>query len=279
MPNSMFKFQNLPGYLMVKTDLVWFDDKAALALDTELKAKVEKIPLVIFDFKAVEDIHPQALRTLTRITSGLSQNETKTAFVVRRTVGVSINNLGMDRLIQCFEDISEIAPKLAAPAEDKAKTLEFLNTTLDAAIYTFKVATNTEVKAEKTVLRTGREFPPHDVAAVVGLVSPEFQGALVLAFPGATYLPIMNRLTGGSFTELTPDIRDGVAELLNIVVGQAKTSLNQKGFQLQQAIPSVIQGGQLYSASSPATRSLIVPFTCDVGSFFIELTTNNRVPG
>jgi CheY-specific phosphatase CheX len=85
----------------------------------------------------------------------------------------------------------------------------------------------------------------------------------------------MNRLTGGDFRELTPEIRDGVAELLNIVVGQAKNSLNLKGFQLQQAIPTLVQGGTLFSASSPATRSLIVPFSCDACDFFIELTTNS----
>jgi chemotaxis protein CheX len=260
---------------MVRTDQSYFDDKAALALDVELKAHSEKVPLVIFDFLLVEEVHPQALRTLTRITSGMSQNETKTAFVVRHSVSIYIANLGMDRLIRCFEDISEITPKLTRPSEDKAKTLEFLNTALDAAVYTFKVATNTVVTAQKTIIRNGNNFPPHDLAAVVGLVSPEFQGALVLAFPASTYLPIMNRLTGGDFKELTPDIRDGVAELLNIVVGQAKTSLNMKGFQLQQAIPTLVQGGTLFSASSPATRSVIIPFTCDAGDFFIELTTNN----
>jgi hypothetical protein len=77
----------------------------------------------------------------------MSQNETKTAFVVKRPVGAYISNLGMDRLIRCFEDVSEITPRLTRPNEDKAKTLDYVNTTLDAAVYTFKVATNTVVTA------------------------------------------------------------------------------------------------------------------------------------
>jgi chemotaxis protein CheX len=263
---------------MVKSDEAWFEDKHALALDAELKKRAEKIPLLIFDFTSIDEMHPQALRTLTRITSGLSQNETKTAFIVTHKISTFITVNGMNRILRCFESLEDIAPKMSPPQEDKARTLEFLNTTLDAAIYTFKVATNTEVTPQKTVIRNGDNGPPHEVAAMVGLVSPQFQGTLVLAFPGSTYLPIMNRLTGGDFKELTPEIRDGVAELLNIVVGQAKTSLNQKGYQLQQAIPTLVQGGKIFTAASPATRSVIVPFTCDAGPFFIELTTNSRIP-
>jgi hypothetical protein len=62
-----FQFQTMPGYLMIHTDLSCFDDKAALALDVELKVYADKTPLLIFDFLMVEEVHPQALRTLTRI--------------------------------------------------------------------------------------------------------------------------------------------------------------------------------------------------------------------
>ena len=270
-----FQFQPNPGYLLVTTKLDYIDDRNMVELDKKLKERNDQFPLVIFDFSPVLDIHPQALRTLSRLLSGYSQNDVKTAFVVKAAVAKFISNSGMDRIIRCYASITEIIPNTSSQTGDKTKTLEFLNTALDAAVFTFKVATNTVVNHKKPFMRDKDNVPQHDVAAMVGLFSAHFHGTLILAFPAGTYLPIMNRLTGGSFNELTPEVRDGVAELLNIILGQAKTNLNQKGFQIKQAIPTLLQGGVFSAAGSSVARSVIIPFECDAGSFFIELTTNS----
>jgi chemotaxis protein CheX len=269
-----FHFETHPGFLLVKTDEKYLDDRLAQALDKAVRERNDKLPLVIFDFLSLSDIHPQALKTLSRMLSGFSQNEVKSAFVVRHNVNRFITTSGMDRIIRCFESFEDIIPKTVQQPGDKAKTLEFLNTTLDAAIYTFKVATNTVVTHLKPFMRTQENVPTYDIAAMVGLVSAHFHGNLILAIPTETYIPIMNRLTGGTATEMTPEIRDGVCELLNIIIGQAKANLNQKGFQIKQAIPTLLTGGSFSAAGDGKLRSVIIPFESDAGKFFIELTTN-----
>ena len=268
-----------PGHLQITVESDLLDDKIALELDQELKKQTEKIPMIVFDLSTVKEIYPQALRTIARSLSTLSQNDVKSAFLVQPSVFKFVSQSGMDRMIRCFESIQEIVPRATASTDENHRTLEFLNTALDAAVYTFKVATNTVVTHQKPYLRNESPQPlQYDVAAMVGLVSAHFRGTLVLAFPAKTYLPIMNRLTGGNSTELQEETRDGVAELLNIILGQAKANLNQKGFQIKQAIPTLIEGGKFHSAESSATRSLIIPFTSDTGDFFIELTTDTQIP-
>jgi chemotaxis protein CheX len=259
--------------------VAWLDDKTVHEIETELKQRSEKVPLIIFDFQTVGEMHPQAMRSLARMTNEYSATETKTAFLVNEKLFNFISSNGMDRILRCIGDLKELLPKQNSPRDEKSRTLEFLNITLDAAVHTFKVATKTIISANKTFVKTIENCPTHDLAATVSIHSPEYNGTLILAFPSKTYLPVLNRLTGGNFDELTPEIRDGVAELLNIVLGQAKTQLNQRGFQIQQSIPTVIDGNRVNPGLTPGSRSIIIPFNCDVGDFFIELTNKTATPG
>jgi|GEM_PF-1213472 len=260
--------------LIIRSDMsILAEDEAndcAKLLKEQTEASLEK---VIFDFRLSQMIALPALRILTRAVSGFIQNETKIAVVGQKDVLRFIRDQGLNRIFECHSDMTEIQPEVA-PVVQKTKALEFLNTTLEALAYTFKVSTNTEVSAGKAYVRGSGPEPKVEIAAAVGLFSHSFSGSLVLGFPDKTYLAVMSRFIGQEYTEITSDIQDGVAELLNIVLGQAKTALNQKGFALKQAIPTVSRGRNLQVLPAAYNRrSIIVPYTSEIGPFYIELTT------
>lgn len=155
-------------------------------------------------------------------------------------------------------------------ADGKQQTTEFLNTVLGSVAHTFKVAIRTEVKPGKTRMRGPDEELTGDVAGLVGLISNHFTGSLTLIFPEKTYLAVMSRMLEVEFLAISEDIADGAAEIMNMILGHAKTTLNEKGYGFQQAIPSVIRGTgiQIYTDAQP---SILIPYTSDAGDFYVEL--------
>lgn len=262
-----------PGYLMLRTDQLVVTEQEAGNCISAIREQNEHRPLVILDFTAVGEITPAGLRMLTRTVAALSQHDdSKIAMVAKGEMIALIREQGLDRLFSCYSSLSEV---IGSPQQgNRQATLEFLNTTLEAVSYTLKITTSTEVTAGKPYPRGQGPSVKSEIAAVIGIVSGPFNGSLILGFGKKTYLSLMSRMLGGEYSEITPDIRDGVAELLNIILGQAKTSLNDKGFAIKQAIPTVVHGSDVQILPSSSRPSIIVPYTSEVGDFYVELTTN-----
>ena len=81
----------------------------------------------------------------------------------------------------------------------------------------------------------------------------------------------MSKMLGEEYTEITPDLQDGVAELLNIVFGQAKTTLNERGYALDMAIPNIVSGDSVNLDSITKGKTVVVPFETEFGPFYIEI--------
>ncbi|MEK6578346.1 MAG: chemotaxis protein CheX [Bdellovibrionota bacterium] len=258
--------------IVINSNQTQLTEQEAMSCVNMIKAQVERRPLVIFNFSQVEKTTEIALRTLTRAVSEVTQNEAKVAVVVQQAMKIFISSAGLDRLFPCFNTLDE-AIQFSRGLAAGENSQEFLNTTLEAVSYTLKVATNTDVKNEKPYIRSDEAGPSVDIGATVGIVSTPFNGTLILAFPIKTYLGLMSRLLGKECTEIDATIRDGAAELLNIILGQARTTLNDKGYAIKQAIPTVVYGTNLQIFNFSSTPSVIIPHSSDVGSFYVELTT------
>ena len=113
-----------------------------------------------------------------------------------------------------------------------------------------------------------------DISGTIGLVSDAFNGAVVISFPKETFLKIMSKMLGETITSISKEVEDGAAEITNIVFGQAKTVLNQLGYGIQTAIPSVITGAQHSVQNLTKGPRVIIPFDSEIGNFFIEICTS-----
>lgn len=104
-----------------------------------------------------------------------------------------------------------------------------------------------------------------DVASILGLTSSKLTGSVSILFTTPTLLTILNRMLGESATELTPDMMDGAAELLNIVFGMAKVKLNESGHDFSPAIPNVIRGKAINISAQPGTATIVMHCKLDNG--------------
>jgi chemotaxis protein CheX len=56
-----------------------------------------------------------------------------------------------------------------------------------------------------------------------------------------------------------------------MIFGYAKQILNEKGFGIKMALPSVVSGKDHSLSSSNQGTSLVIPFESVAGNFFVEI--------
>ena len=83
-------------------------------------------------------------------------------------------------------------------------------------------------------------------------------------------------MLGEEYQEISKDIIDGAGELTNMIFGQAKVTLNQKGYGIQTAIPSVISGKNHSLSALTKGPIVVIPFSTEAGPFFIEICVSGQ---
>jgi chemotaxis protein CheX len=157
--------------------------------------------------------------------------------------------------------------------------VNFINPFINGALETFKVQCKTECKPLKPILKAN--FSNHeelDIAGVIGINSPQFQGSIAICFSKATFLNIMSKMLDESYTELNSELEDGAGELINIIFGQAKKKLNESGYVIDRALPVVIRGNGTHLKAVSKNEnpiSIILPFESSSGPFYIEIDVAN----
>jgi len=111
-----------------------------------------------------------------------------------------------------------------------------------------------------------------DITALIGLSGPA-RGTVALSFPMATAQKVVSRLLQVGETEADENVSDGVAELVNIVAGQAKAKFyREDGPTMDLSLPTVVRGQEYSIATPPNTSWLDVPFRSELGSFRLRIS-------
>ncbi len=152
---------------------------------------------------------------------------------------------------------------------------DFIHPFLNATIHILNVQANLPAEPGKAYLKKQNDRLVGDVSGIIGVVSDKFNGSVVISFPETTFLKVMSNMLGESFTELSPEIVDGAGEILNMIFGQAKIVLNEKGYGIKTAIPSVVTGKQLNVSTMTKGPVVVVPFQSGAGDFFVEICLNH----
>jgi chemotaxis protein CheX len=163
--------------------------------------------------------------------------------------------------------------KKATPPQPKFQLdVNFINPFVDATqnvLVSFGNLKN--LKSQKPfVLQKGQKLGL-EISGVIPLVSPHFKGTLAVGFPSATFTAVASAMLGETHTEITPEIEDAAAELANIIYGQTKIKLNEKGFELGLSRPSIIRGHDHTISPPEGLLTMVIPFDSSAGPFYIQI--------
>jgi chemotaxis protein CheX len=147
---------------------------------------------------------------------------------------------------------------------------------IDGTVRTLEVQCTLNAKALASFPKGERSQPDFSIAAMIGLTSTAFNGIITLCFPEPVFLGVMSRMLNEECKKITDELEDGAAELLNIIFGQAKTILNDQGYTVQKAIPSVMRGEKLRTARTASGEVNVFPFQTEVGEFHVEICSEKE---
>jgi chemotaxis protein CheX len=148
---------------------------------------------------------------------------------------------------------------------------KFFKPFVEGTIKTLEVQCGLKITPEKPFFKDQKPYTEFAIAGVIGINSNAFNGTITLCFPEKVFLGIMEKMLGEKFTEINQDLQDGASELLNIIFGQAKTTLNNQGYTIQKAIPTVVRGTNIITSALSKTRVVVLPFKLDFGEFHVEI--------
>jgi chemotaxis protein CheX len=107
-----------------------------------------------------------------------------------------------------------------------------------------------------------------EITGSVGL-SGNAQGFIALSYPGSVAIKIVSKLTGVEFTDIGPDVIDGIGKITNVVADNAKQHISN--LLLSISLPTVIVGSEYKLFSISQVPVIVVPLKSDAGDFFMEL--------
>jgi two-component system, chemotaxis family, chemotaxis protein CheY len=144
-----------------------------------------------------------------------------------------------------------------------------------AAIRAVKEQCRAEIQVGSlSVRKPGYTFPTNvDVASFLTIKSEKFSGTMALCYPRTTFLELIRAMTSEAHQIINAGVRDGAAELLNIVFGEVKQVLNSKGYTLPMGIPQVLLADAALERLAEGEQAILVPFETQYGPFFAQIGT------
>lgn len=241
-----------------------------LAKETMAELEADKsITKIALDLNELYEVIPSAIRNLSVYALEL-RKKNKHFYLLHTPKSFSrmVENKGLDKLFNMIDDLGVIKKEVK---KRKNIDVNFLNPFVEATINTLMIQCSFECRAGKPEVKTDDFSHAIDIAGVIGITSEGFTGSISICFTERIFLTLMSNMLGEECTEINKDMEDGAGELLNIIFGQAKTTLNQLGYSLEKALPTIVRGRELKVKHMTPYSTFILPFESNLGSFYMEI--------
>ena len=110
----------------------------------------------------------------------------------------------------------------------------------------------------------------NSITGMVGLAG-KHKGVVAIHIPTPLALAITTSFLGMDVEELNEDVQDAIGEIANMLGGNVKTILSERGKDIQLSLPSTISGEEYSVSSGEDVERMVIPFSASAGNFFVEL--------
>jgi chemotaxis protein CheX len=148
--------------------------------------------------------------------------------------------------------------------------VDYINPFIEATINTFQTMVNVVPTREKVFLK-GEGEESYGVSGIIGLAG-EATGSVVLNFPEQVAIAAVAKFIGEEIKTINSSVVDGVGELTNIIAGDAKNRLMQKGYKFEIGLPKIVTGRNYITAQKTTVPCIVISFTSEMGKFSIEVS-------
>jgi len=154
--------------------------------------------------------------------------------------------------------------------------VNFMNPFLEAAVEVLKAecalqVTRGGISLHKSAMTTD------DVTILVSLVG-QIQGVVLYGLSKSTSLGLVSRVMGYSFDQFDNIAQSGVAELGNVITGQATIKLSGAGYNTNISPPTLIQGRGVSISTLDFSR-IVAPLETESGIIMVHLALRESPSG
>lgn len=107
-------------------------------------------------------------------------------------------------------------------------------------------------------------------SGMLGLAG-DLRGMLAVHWTRDLARDITSRLLGEDIGDAEEDIRDAIAEIVNMIAGGIKTAFSAEGKVLELSVPTTVTGNSYSVRSAGNASHIIIPFRTGNGHFWTEL--------
>lgn len=108
------------------------------------------------------------------------------------------------------------------------------------------------------------------ITGMVGLAGIH-KGLLAVHFPKQVALDVTGSFLGMEVNEFNADVQDAIGEIANMLGGNLKTILSDRGKDILLSLPSTIYGDAYTFTSQADVDQIILPFQTPAGVFYVEV--------
>jgi chemotaxis protein CheX len=146
---------------------------------------------------------------------------------------------------------------------------DIINPFLEATMSVLKTMAFTEPVPGKPYIKKGT-VAIGDISGIVGITG-DTEGSICLTFTRECILQVISQMLGEEQKEINDVVKDAVGELTNMISGDSRRRLEELGYHLHGAIPSVISGESHSIKHVTNGPILSIPFSTTAGSFTVEV--------
>jgi len=106
---------------------------------------------------------------------------------------------------------------------------------------------------------------------VIANLSKRVSASIALTFSEEAILHIAKKMMPMEITKIDGIVIDLAGEIANMVLGGAKTELEEKGYIFQMSLPTIIIGTDYLIAHKIKSPIINVPFSMPEGNFYVEV--------
>jgi chemotaxis protein CheX len=150
--------------------------------------------------------------------------------------------------------------------------VNFINPVLKSTLNIFSTMVRIEPKVGAPRIKDKNEIiQGKNISGLMSMIGRKGNASVAITFSEAAILQITkNMLPGGEITKIDGMVIDLVGELANMVLGGAKSELENGGYFFKLSLPTIIMGSDYLIAHRTNAPIILLPFTLPEGEFFVE---------
>ncbi|MDJ0623905.1 MAG: chemotaxis protein CheX [Desulfocapsaceae bacterium] len=110
----------------------------------------------------------------------------------------------------------------------------------------------------------------NSITGVIGLTG-NYKGVLAVHLPHQVAFAITGNFLGVEVSEMNEDVEDAIGEIANMIGGNVKSMLSEKGRDIDLSLPSTVSGKEYGFHSIKGAEKTVIPFRAAEGIFYVEL--------